>query len=547
MMGFHAQLQALAAEYDRVVSENSELRQQLGSSSPLPTRPPSSLSCAEPGWQPANMYVAHQPPREDQPSLRLTDVPTVPGMVMADEDFKESHKAQKDDIDASPLSKDEAETAEEDRPQVCDGVDEELEDTSMRGLILLDIFPALVIMVNAVVTGVSADHCLGCPVWDAFEIIFTIFFAGEIAVKMKLFGPKKYLCSSDWYWSWFDIFCVALAVFDMSLSAATASETASEEEGGGGLMGVLKMLKLARLGRIVRLLKFKIFVELKLMIQGVFTGLRVLFWAVVLLVGMIYLLGVIGKTLFGSEPELQEFSSVPAAMFTWFRCFTDGCSAYDGTPLQERLFEKYGIGFMIVYILLFLFITIGIFNLIMAVFIDNVNDGSMKKKQYSLGSTAPKTEYMLSTAFSEKCMKCLAPGGPAPSAQNAVSEEELETMRARFNSSRTYMEGTLDIKEEMQKKNYVVSESTLNNWLSSDAELLAVLDDADIDLSAKFDLFDVLDADLSGALEFDELIAGLMKCRGPVSKNDIIAIRNKCGYLTKMITEIHDKLGLSEK
>lgn len=27
----------------------------------------------------------------------------------------------------------------------------------------------------------------------------------------------------------------------------------------------------------------------------------------------------------------------PAAMFTSFRCFTDGCSAYDGTPLQERI------------------------------------------------------------------------------------------------------------------------------------------------------------------------------------------------------------------
>ena len=25
-----------------------------------------------------------------------------------------------------------------------------------------------------------------------------------------------------------------------------------------------------------------------------------------------------------------------------FRCFTDGCSAYDGTPLSERLREAYG-------------------------------------------------------------------------------------------------------------------------------------------------------------------------------------------------------------
>lgn len=80
--------------------------------------------------------------------------------------------------------------------------------------------------------------------------------------------------------------------------------------------------------------------RLKLMIQGVFTGLRVLFWAVVLLVGCMYLLGVVTRTLFGNEEDLdvmQEFSDVPAAMFTCFRCFTDGCAATNGTPLQEHL------------------------------------------------------------------------------------------------------------------------------------------------------------------------------------------------------------------
>ena len=171
-----------------------------------------------------------------------------------------------------------------------------------------------------------------------------------------------------------------------------------------GPVSSLKSLKLARLGRIIRLLKFKIFQELKLMIQGVFTGLRVLFWAVVLLFLCMYLLGIVTTTLF---KEFAEFSSVPAAMFTWFRCFTDGCAAYDGTPLQEKLrhaswlvllrylacmsdifgcryllygcvcvlvlhrpsthmSQEFGGVFMVVYILLFLFVTIGIFNLIMA-------------------------------------------------------------------------------------------------------------------------------------------------------------------------------------
>ena len=111
-----------------------------------------------------------------------------------------------------------------------------------------------------------------------------------------------------------------------------------------GPISSLKSLKLARLGRIIRLLKFKIFQELKLMIQGVFTGLRVLFWAVVLLIISMYLLGVITKTIFADFHE--EFSTVPAAMFTWFRCFTDGCSAYDGTPLQEKVRKAWFVSFL---------------------------------------------------------------------------------------------------------------------------------------------------------------------------------------------------------
>ena len=31
----------------------------------------------------------------------------------------------------------------------------------------------------------------------------------EIAVKMRVFGCRDFLCGADWYWSWFDILCAA--------------------------------------------------------------------------------------------------------------------------------------------------------------------------------------------------------------------------------------------------------------------------------------------------------------------------------------------------
>ena len=37
-------------------------------------------------------------------------------------------------------------------------------------------------------------------IWQLFEIAFTIFFIGEIGVKMRVFGLKDFLMGADWYW-----------------------------------------------------------------------------------------------------------------------------------------------------------------------------------------------------------------------------------------------------------------------------------------------------------------------------------------------------------
>merc|ERR1719272_1932440 len=108
---------------------------------------------------------------------------------------------------------------------------------------------------------------------------------------------------------------------------------ASAGDGGGWLW--IKQLKLMRLGRLVRVLRFKFFEDLRTMVLGVVAGTMVLFWAIILLLFVIYFLAVFLNNLFGDEEE--EFKNVPVAMLTVFRCYTDGCSAYNGTPLTVRL------------------------------------------------------------------------------------------------------------------------------------------------------------------------------------------------------------------
>ncbi|CAE7705028.1 Cacna1c [Symbiodinium sp. CCMP2456] len=556
---FHHHLKGLTTEYERLVAENAELRKELHKD-PLralakdgeTVKPvlavvaPLKPACLElPGSVPTDTDSAPQGPGDPPPSLderrKSLTTPITPRSSKSSLHTPRGGKARVHD--ASP------------------------EDNSTF-LLLLDIVPAGVILVNAAVAGISADMDPDNPMWQVLEICFTIFFIAEIIVKLKIFSPREYLFGPDWYWSWFDILCVVLALVDLTLTisaetdvqfttttavpsnatpcAPDAVATATGEgSGDASVASSLKMLKLARLGRIIRLLKFKIFTELKLMIQGVFTGLRVLFWAVVLLLLCMYLLGVVTKTLFS---KYEEFEYVPDAMFTNFRCFTDGCAALDGTPLQERLRREEGYGiFMFAYILLYLFVTIGIFNLIMAVFIDNVADGSTKKRQRELGENAPRTEWVLATSLRQLILTKLF--HEETKDMSHISEEErkrilnekLEKLRQMYgympHSAQEYEALADDIRTDMTNRKVVVTQDQFNRWLCTEKDLISKLEDAEIDLSCKSDLFEVLDADLSGELEFDEMIDGLLKCRGPVSKTDIISIRLKTALLVKMMQD----------
>lgn len=111
-------------------------------------------------------------------------------------------------------------------------------------------------------------------------------------------------------------------------------------------------------------------------------------------------------------------------------------------------------------------------------------------------------------------------------------------------TTQEYDDLTDQIREEMANRKIVVTRTEFNHWLSTEKPLLETLNDAEIDLSCKSDLFDVLDADLSGELEFEEMVDGLLKCRGPASKTDIIAIRLKTRLLVRLMIRICEKFDI---
>jgi hypothetical protein len=379
-------------------------------------------------------------------------------------------------------------------------------------LLLLDVLPAIVILLNALEIGLSNDLHPDNNVWKVLENVWIGCYTLEFIVKCHLFGFVNYFIGPDRYWNWFDGGCILSSYIELAINIMFAGESAS-----GGVMGIMKMLRLCRLARLIRALHYSIFDELKQMVLGVVSGVRVLAWAIVLLFFCVFFIGVALRTLMGEVEE--EFRTVPHAMMTTFRCYTDGCSAYNGTPLQERLFEDYGGIFFIGYGFSFMFITVGVFNLIMAIFIENVVSSSESRRLEELGKDSPIVVEKIKVVLEDLIMN------------DPESAELMESI-----SNKGY-----EVNLNSLKDKYVITRMKFSQWLHKDL-FMKLFDEAGIESATKSELFDVLDVDMGGELTIDELTTGLMRLRGPITKTDIVAVRLKVRYLTGMIEDCWRKL-----
>lgn len=393
----------------------------------------------------------------------------------------------------------------------------------------VEVIPPIAIVLNSTTLGLSTDICVDCDIWQMLEILFTLIYSLEFVIKLKLFGCSGYFRGALWYWNVFDFFCLLLSVTELGITYGIklSMGDASESEEATGNLVMLKIFRLARLMRTIRALQFEIFHELRLMIMGIINGMTVLFWAIVLLFLLIYVISILLTNLL--RETVTEFRSLPSSMFTLFRCFTEGCSAYNGTPLAERLrmsVGDFGGIFMMCYVAVMMLVTVGIFNMIMARFLETAVTAAVRRKQRELSECARETEQDLKRIIAQLCE------------DDTVVKHQWKkfTTGANIFFKHHMFDAfcTQDDFDNMVRQGVQISRDQFHGWLTVPA-FLDVLERADIDTSTKFDLFDILDADMGGSLEPAELLTGLMKLRGPVSKNDIIATRLKVRLLTQAL------------
>ncbi|CAJ1448135.1 unnamed protein product [Effrenium voratum] len=173
--------------------------------------------------------------------------------------------------------------------------------------------------------------------------------------------------------------------------------------------------------------------------------------------------------------------------------------------------------FMIGYILVFMLVSVGIFNLIMAIFLDNVVSEQTLRKQKELAESALKSEVAIKRAVAQII---------SDEDSVAVIPDNLEMLDLKHQSKALERSlSTLDV---------TVTRDRFAQWLAHE-DFVETLEGASVDTSIRTQLFDILDADSGGLLSIDELISGLMSMRGHVTKGDIIAMSLKVRYVSQQV------------
>merc|ERR1711920_11789 len=173
------------------------------------------------------------------------------------------------------------------------------------------------------------------------------------------------------------------------------------------------------------------------------------------------------------------------------------CTTYDGRPVFVLVSTHYGWVYGLLYCVVSLFMTFGLFNVIVAIYIENTmaaakfNDEHQKRQR--LLDKQMFTEK--ATQLVEFIWRVNTPD--ASSGRKAMTLNEV-----------SLIDLTPDFFEELRKY----------------TEFQDILRDLDIADEDQLDLFDTLDVDGGGTIDLEELITGIAKLRGGARRSDIVGV-----------------------
>lgn len=398
-------------------------------------------------------------------------------------------------------------------------------------LATFDTVLGVVVLLNALYLGIAVDNSPNWIGWTVFDVCFAMAFVSEVLIKCYLLGLREYFLGSDLAWHYFEVVLAIAAVLEIVLDLATMGED------GGVLWSMFRVVKALRMTRVFMVCQLDMFAELQIMVKGTIGGAKTLIWASVLLSLPVYVLSLIMRDMLGDTQDqiTEEFAKFPTAFFTVFRCIVAGdCADTRGHPIWLNLTKTHGWGYGALYCAVTIFVCFGLFNVIIALFIENVVIASktdVKRKR--------RERLRDQSFFAKKMIELITTLLRLKDESEEPERRHIRKSLSKRTSHESSSKSTVDILKRGSKMEITPD---LFEQLRLDTEAIEIFADLDIADDDRFSLFETLDVDGSGTIDLPELIDGISKLRGEARRSDIVSIDFMLKHLSSQVNDSFDKM-----
>eukprot|EP00928_Gymnodinium_smaydae_P048661 TRINITY_DN32559_c0_g1_i1.p1 TRINITY_DN32559_c0_g1~~TRINITY_DN32559_c0_g1_i1.p1 ORF type:complete len:670 (+),score=117.79 TRINITY_DN32559_c0_g1_i1:281-2290(+) len=371
----------------------------------------------------------------------------------------------------------------------------------------LDLVMGLIICLNALVIGISVDMSEAGKIWVFWvDVMFSSLFTMELLTKWILIGPIHFYCAAGGLANIMDT-CLVLADL-VQFCLLLFDPNFNDDAPSASLLRVVRMVRLVRLCRLFRLEMFNDAVQ---MLEGLLGACKTLVTAISLFIVLCYICALVFRMTLGRKIEDESaasenkininmlFNSLPQSMFTIFRCSFGDCSTHTGSPIFELVRREFGSYWTVIYGLFVFVVTIGVFNVISAIFVESTMQAAYRTQRAEL-----------QVRLKDRCLWTV----------NVVTL--IRHMLHYFDGFEKCGDGNLsEVVDEIISLE--IPAKTFNRAVE-EPDVVSALKALDIHEDDHRYLADILDPNNGGTLTVTEIVDGLMRLRGEPRRSDIVSV-----------------------